>query len=188
MPQVWQSASEIQPRSYVCGHCSHRVGPAKGFYTSTQPQAFTYICSYCNKPTYFDSDGKQYPGAPDGAPVENVPAEIRALYDEARQCVSVGSYTSAVLTCRKILMHIAVQKGAKPGDPFVSYVEYLASQGYVSPDGKVWVDYIRQKGNEANHEIKVMDQQDARGLIAFVEMLLTLIYEFPKKVPSTGPS
>jgi hypothetical protein len=85
-------------------------------------------------------------------------------------------------------MHIAVQKGAKAGDSFVSYVEYLASKGYAPPDAKTWVDYIRQKGNEANHEIKVMSEQDAQPLIAFVEMLLKLIYEFPQKVPSVAPS
>jgi len=84
-------------------------------------------------------------------------------------------------------MHIAVQKGAKEGESFVRYVEYLAGLGYVPPDGKGWVDYIRQKGNEANHEIKVMTLQDAQALIAFVEMLLKLVYEFPKKVPPAGP-
>ncbi len=147
-----------------------------------------YICSFCTKPTFFDYDDKQYPGAPLGAPVENVPPDIGRLYDESRQCASVGSYTSAVLTCRKILMHIAVQKGAKQGDSFVKYVEYLAAKGYVPPDGKIWVDYIRQKGNEANHEINLMNEQDARALIAFVEMFLKLVYEFPKKVPSVGPS
>ena len=178
----------IQSRGYVCGYCSHRVGPNTGFSAGGQAQVFIYICSYCTRPTYFGSDGKQYPGVPLAVPVENVPKEIGSLYAEARQCASVGSHTSAVLTCRKILMHIAVQKGAKAGDSFVSYVEYLASKGYAPPDAKTWVDYIRQKGNEANHEIKVMSEQDAQPLIAFVEMLLKLIYEFPQKVPSVAPS
>ena len=84
-------------------------------------------------------------------------------------------------------MHVAVEKGAKEGESFVSYVEYLAGQGYVPPDGKAWVDYIRQKGNEANHEIKVMNAQDAQALITFIEMLLKFVYEFPKKVPQAGP-
>ena len=55
------------------------------------------------------------------------------------------------------------------------------------PNGKVWVDYIRQRGNEANHEIALMTQQDAEALITFVEMLLRFIYEFPGMVP-TPPS
>lgn len=187
MPHIWNGASDVAPRSYVCGYCNHKVGPNKAFFTNSQPQVYAYICSHCGRPTYFDSDGKQYPGVPIGSPVEHVPAEIAALYNESRQCASVGSYTSAVLTCRKILMHVAVEKGAKEGESFVSYVEYLAGQGYVPPDGKAWVDYIRQKGNEANHEIKVMNAQDAQALITFIEMLLKFVYEFPKKVPQAGP-
>ena len=81
-------------------------------------------------------------------------------------------------------MHIAVDKGAKPGGTFQGYVEYLANAGYVSPDGKVWVDHIRNKGNEeANHEIRLMSQADAEDLIVFSEMLLKLVYEFPNRVP-----
>jgi hypothetical protein len=115
---------------------------------------------------------------------KNAEAFIDGLYNEARQCASVGSYTSAVLTCRKILMHIAVEKGAKEGESFIAYVEFLAAKGYIPPDGKGWVDYIRKKGNEANHEIKVMTQGHAQALIAFVEMLLKFIYDFPMRVPA----
>jgi hypothetical protein len=81
-------------------------------------------------------------------------------------------------------MHIAVEKKAEPGKSFLEYVEYLADKGYVPPDGKGWVDHIRTKGNEANHEIKIMSEADARDLIAFSEMLLKFVYEFPAKVPS----
>jgi len=85
-------------------------------------------------------------------------------------------------------MHIAVQKGAEEGKPFTAYVEHLAAKGYVPPDGTAWVDYIRKKGNEANHEIHLVYQQDAEILIGFVEMLLKLIYEFPSKIPSAVDS
>lgn len=81
-------------------------------------------------------------------------------------------------------MNIAVSLGAKAGEPFVSYVEYLASAGYVPPNGKAWVDHIRKKGNDATHEIVIMQQQDAQDLLLFSEMLLKFIYEFPKKVPT----
>ena len=81
-------------------------------------------------------------------------------------------------------MNIAVSLGAKPGEPFASYVEYLAAAGYVPPNGRGWVDHIRKKGNEATHEIVIMQQQDAQNLLLFSEMLLKFIYEFPKKVPS----
>jgi len=80
-------------------------------------------------------------------------------------------------------MHIAVAEGANAGLSFLQYVEYLDNKNFVPPKGKGWVDYIRTKGNEANHEIKLMGTRDATALISFVEMLLRFIYEFPGMVP-----
>jgi hypothetical protein len=87
------------------------------------------------------------------------------------------------MVARKILMHAAVEKGASAGESFLEYVDYLANKGFVPPDGKAWVDYIREKGNEANHEIMLMNKNDAETLISFTEMLLRFIYEFPRRVP-----
>ena len=53
----------------------------------------------------------------------------------------------------------------------------------VPPNGKVWVDHIRNKGNEATHEIRLMAPEDAAELISFSEMLLKFVFEFPAKVP-----
>jgi hypothetical protein len=80
-------------------------------------------------------------------------------------------------------MHIAVEQGARAGDSFLAYVTYLADKGFVPPNGRGWVDHIRAKGNEANHEIVLMSPDDASELIAFAEMLLKFIYEFPNRVP-----
>lgn len=80
-------------------------------------------------------------------------------------------------------MHVAVDQKAKPGMNFLDYVEYLASNGFVPPNGKGWVDHIRKKGNEANHEILLMSQEDAKDLVSFAEMLLKFVYEFPNRVP-----
>ena len=76
-------------------------------------------------------------------------------------------------------MNVAVQKAAAENLKFIEYVEYLSNNGYVPPDGKSWVDHIRQKGNEATHEIQLMGKKDAEDLIVFSEMLLKFIYEFP---------
>jgi Domain of unknown function (DUF4145) len=81
-----------------------------------------------------------------------------------------------------MLMNIAVQQGADEGLKFIEYVTYLSDKGYVPPDGKHWVDHIRKKGNEATHEIAVMGEKEARELLAFIEMLLRFVYEFPKMV------
>jgi hypothetical protein len=79
-------------------------------------------------------------------------------------------------------MHIAVAKGAQPGESFVSYVQFLADHNYVPPDARGWVDHIRTKGNEANHEISIMSRADAEELLSFIEMLLRIIYEFPAAI------
>jgi hypothetical protein len=179
----WQGAlGPMEPRSYVCGYCDHHVGSDRGWWTKTPNQARIYLCSYCSRPTFFDFNQQQYPGPACGNDVGSVPKDVGALYAEARFCATVNSFTSAVLTCRKLLMHIAVEKGAPLNKSFMEYVEYLAVKGYVPPGGEGWVHHIRKKGNEANHEISVMSSADATDLITFSEMLLKFVYEFPAKV------
>jgi hypothetical protein len=196
MALIWNNIAGVPPRSYVCGYCHRTVGPTQGWQTNQQrivgnqslALGYVYVCSFCGKPTYFEEDqNKQYPGAPFGDEVASLPGDVGALYDEARHCMTVNSFTAAVLTCRKLLMHLAVEKGAAAGKSFIEYVEYLAQKGYVPPDGKGWVDHIRKKGNEANHEIKIMLEVDAKDLIGFSEMLLKFVYEFPAKVPAPPP-
>jgi hypothetical protein len=80
-------------------------------------------------------------------------------------------------------MNVAVSQGAKAGDPFASYVQFLADKGYVPPNGKHWVDHIRTKSNEANHEVVLMSKEEAEILITFVEMMLKFIYELPNVIP-----
>lgn len=169
---------------FVCGHCSTSVSSEKGWLArvgAANIVANIRICPECNQPSYFF--GRQIPGVSFGNPVANLPADLGKLYDEARACTAAGSFTPAVLATRKLLMHIAVDKGAAAGQSFLSYVEHLANAGYVPPDGKGWVDHIRTKGNEANHEIRLMGQKDAEELLVFTEMLLKFVYEFPNRVP-----
>ena len=101
--------------------------------------------------------------------------------------MSSQAYTPAVLACRKILMNVAVSLKAKAGESFVSYVEFLAQSGYIPPNGKHWVDHIRTKSNEANHEIALMSKDDAETLITLTQMMLTFIYEMPKVIPVPTP-
>ena len=54
-------------------------------------------------------------------------------------------------------MNLAVSQGADQNLKFIEYVDYLACNGFVPPNGRGWVDHIRKKGNEATHEIVVMD-------------------------------
>jgi hypothetical protein len=185
----WARAQEVEAATWVCGYCSDKVSSIKGWWAGEQADgsgrrlAWVRICPSCQGATYFSSNGRRCPGNAPGDAVRNVPINIAQLYEEARASAAAGAYTSTVLTCRKILMHIAVEEGAQAGKNFVTYVEYLANSGYIPPNGKIWVDYIRTRSNEANHEIVLMEESDAIALVTFVEMLLRFIYEFPNSVP-----
>ena len=126
----------------------------------------------------------QLPGVSPGQEVANIPNDVAQLYAEARVSIAANAYTAAVLACRKLLMNVAVSQGAAEGLSFVAYVEHLASSGYIPPNGRVWVDHIRKKGNEATHEIRLMDRAAAEELVTFAEMLLKFVYEFPARVPT----
>jgi len=185
---AWQNIQGIHVRNYICAYCGDKVAADRGYGAAGTPQsaADIAICPNCGFPTLFTGplDSRiQIPESSPGSPVPNVPSDLDKLYNEARACAAAGAYTGSVLLCRKSLMNIAVQEGAKEGQTFQAYVEYLSEQGFIPPRGKGWVDYIRKRGNEATHQIAIMSKDDAVALIAFVEMLLRFIYEFPQMIP-----
>lgn len=182
----WKNVTRVDSKQYICGHCGNSLVSDQGYEASSRVpdlRGYIYICHYCSFPTFFGIGESQIPGPIYGNSVKDVPDKnVESLYDEARKCMSCNAFTAAVLSCRKLLMNLGVSKGAKEGLPFIDYVEYLSNKGFVPPNGKDWVDHIRKKGNEANHEIAVMKREDAEELIDFIEMLLKFIYEFPATV------
>ncbi len=181
----WHGLHGIGPKQFRCGHCGLNVADNKGYFTDNSNAMRIYVCPNCDEPTYFSKTSCQFPGVTPGNEVQHLPKELEELYREARNCCSVSAFTASVLASRKLLMNIAVQQGAKENLKFVEYVEYLAENGFIPPNGKAWVDHIRRKGNEATHEIALMEQDDAEELISFSEMLLKFIFEFPNRVPSS---
>lgn len=184
---VWEGIGAIESRTYMCGHCGTSLASERGWRAlagrSGPVVGYIYVCHQCTKPTFFGHFGDQIPGVVFGDAVADIPEKtVEQLYNEARTTTSTGAYTAAVLCCRKLLMHIAVAKGATAGDTFINYVQFLADKNFIPPDAKDWVDHIRKKGNEANHEISIMSKNDAEELLAFCEMLLKVIFQFPAAV------
>ncbi len=181
------STGSLESKSYVCGYCGNPLASNEGYYARyvsgaavTTPNASQiYVCHYCKNPTYFEAGGAQVPGSAFGGIVAHVPEEVASLYEEARDCMKVSAHTAAVMCCRKLMMNIAVARGAETNKSFAYYVDYLSANSYLPPGGKEWVDLIRTKGNEANHEIALMGREDAEELITFSEMLLKFVYEYP---------
>jgi len=180
----WDKPDTIVPVRYTCGYCGSLTTSEKGWRLvhegDGKQTGGVFICPGCLCPTFHYPKGEaSVPGAPFGKPVSNLPEDLAALYEEARTCTANNCYTAAVLALRKMLMNIAVSQGAEEGIQFIAYVNYLADNHFIPPNGTAWVDHIRRRGNEATHEIQQMTRDDARDLVVFIEMLLRFIYEFP---------
>jgi len=184
----WRQYQQIENRSFTCGYCGDKVASDRGYKIgehgdgSGRQVGAVFICPNCNGPNFNDLANTWHPGIPYGRSVQSVPDELNKLYEEARSCHKENCFTGSVLLCRKMLMNIAVEQGAKENMRFIEYVNFLSENGYIPPNGKKWVDHIRKKGNEATHEIKMMDSDDSKDLITFTEMLLIFLYEFPAMI------
>lgn len=189
----WVGIQNIVEGQYTCAHCGSLTGSSHGWafqivgQAGVSPHFVIRVCQFCKQPTYIRPDA-QFPAPAFGEVVQGLPKDVGSLYQEARDCTGANAFTPAVLACRKILMHIAVERGAEEGLSFMQYVQYLAEKGYVPPNGKGWVDHIRKRSNDANHQIVLMGRPDAEDLIAFVGLLLKFIYEFPNRVRSVAPA
>jgi hypothetical protein len=188
MGTVWQHIQEIPQHSFICGHCGKDVASHEGWARHGKGE-FIFLCPACDKPTYIvDNQGAihlQVPGPLPGRLIRNVPTDANEFYEEARRCVRSNCFTAAVMICRKILMHVAVDLKAPQNQTFADYVAYLCNKGYIPPNGTGWVDFIRKKANEANHEVVVMGKPEAELLLALVAHLLMSIYELPSMVPAS---
>ena len=179
----WIDAASIRVMKYECGYCDARVAADRGWETS-QGLDSVYICPQCGQPTYFGSSAGQVPRSRVGRNIANLPGDVEDLYGEARDCMQVSAHTCAVLACRKLLLHIAVDKGANAKSlTFIDCIDFLEQEHYLPRDGRQWVDRIRKRGNEANHEIVSMERSDAETILKLVEMLLTFVYEYADSSP-----
>jgi hypothetical protein len=81
------------------------------------------------------------------------------------------------MICRKMLMNVAVDKGAKEGKSFWEYIKYLQENHCTPPNSDDWIKHIKDKGNELNHQIAFASEDDAQNLIRFCWSLLYFLYE-----------
>jgi DNA-directed RNA polymerase subunit RPC12/RpoP len=167
--------------SYICGHCGRDVaGIVVAFASDEGADHIIRVrwlqCPSCRQGSVFSKESV-FPGSVFGPMIEGLPTEVKQAYDEARRCLSVNAYTAAEGLCRKILMHVAVDKGAVAGQTFASYIDYLEQSGYVTPPMKDWVKLIKNHGNESQHQLKSPEQKRAQGTLLFTAQLLRSVYE-----------
>lgn len=139
---IWPQVQNLKNAHFICGYCGSPLASEKGWFANNVngvgQTAFIYVCHNCSCPTFFDDNGNQTPGVAFGGTVNDISdASVRDIYEEARRATSAGSYTAAVLCCRKLLMHMPVAKGAKPDQNFVTHVDYLAATTMRLPVRKI---------------------------------------------------
>ena len=177
--------------SYTCAHCGKQVSGAVVSYVTQDAQSIKWLwCTSCANGSVLTLEGNVYPGALVGPNIEGLPYDVEEAYQEARRCISVNAFTACELVCRKILMHVAAEKGAKEGEDFTTYLKYLETHGYITPAMKGWVDIIRQHGNKATHKLAAPDNERAESTLMFTAELLRIIYEMEylakRYVPKTS--
>jgi Domain of unknown function (DUF4145) len=186
-PNHWEDLRDGVSQAFRCGYCDTDVASKEGWQIQGN-EAFVRICPRCNSPTFLDCRQRSWPGAVPGRSVLHLDADVQSIYEEARKAIAANAFTAAVMACRKILMHVAVGKGADEGLSFQGYVQWLVDEHYVPRGADGWLDYVRMRGNEANHEIVVMAENDASGVLVFTEALLRSVYELPNLVPVAEPA
>lgn len=121
--------------------------------------------------------------------------EVEArVWDEARRCLSVNANAAAVMLCRKLLFHVAVthglaEKNEKGWAPtFKECTDHMLTEGLITARMKPWVDRIKDVGNEANHEIEPITQEQATDVATFTQKLLELAYEMDDAMTKASPT
>lgn len=131
-----------------------------------QPPVSWLRCTGCGCGSV-DNAGATSPAPLLGDAVEGLPAEIEAACREARATAGLSAHTSCELMRRKILVHVAVDKGADEGKSFVEYLTGIEQSGYATPPMRPWLDLIRQYGNESTYRLATASRERALNTLAF---------------------
>ncbi|GEA79866.1 DUF4145 domain-containing protein [Cellulomonas uda] len=141
-------------------------------------------CVACRRGAVMNN-GVLSPGTTPLPAVDGCPDDVDVAWTEVRSDLSAGAATSAVMMCRKLLFHIAVEQGLAPENDkgraptFEQCLAQLREKGLLTPPLEPWVQHIKDVGNKANHDLSVITPEDALRVATFTRQLLVTTYEMP---------
>lgn len=141
-----------------------------------QPWSAVVSCDRCGMIAAV-CQGEQYPPPGDWPGDRDVSAHVSDAYKEARGCLAAGCYTATAMMCRKILMNLGVDHGARAGRRYEEYVDWLAGEGYITATIKQWVEFVRDCGNKANHRPDSIGKRRAMTVFMLTTELVRRVYE-----------
>jgi len=163
---------------FTCARCERDVSGAVVARAKSATDVVKWLqCPHCGDGAVQRIDKNIYPGVRFGVKLEGLPGEVEGAYTEARNCMGADAYGACELVCRKILMCVAVEKGAKEGESFSGYLTYLGEKGFITDAMMGWVEIIKKNGNKAAHKIERVDKERAESTIMFTAELLRIVYE-----------
>lgn len=142
-------------------------------------------CPKCSRPFLTDEDEVfglfcLYP-RPDTRVNPNLPAPLKAAYQEATSCYKAKAYTATAIMCRKTLEGICVEHGVTERS-LVSSLKELKDRGVIESRLYEWANALRISGNEAAHDVNItISSDDAKDIIEFTNALLEYVFTFRDK-------
>lgn len=175
----------------ICGNCGLNVSANvmlanppftadSDLWTRFDRTTLWLMCPSCFEGSVKVKNGGYFPVGRATREYGALPDDVAEAWKEAGLAHAAQAYTAAEMMCRKILMHVAVDKAASaPGKSFASYIDDLETAGLIIAGLKPVVDQIRLRGNAAIHELPSSTQSDSLQTIQIVDHLLKSVYVLP---------
>lgn len=176
------AANDAWVQDIRCGHCgSTRTGGAVLVRSQEGQAGGVWVrCNSCQGALAGDSTDKLFPAPGWGQPMQGLSDQVRAAYDEARDCMKVNAFTASELMCRKLLMYVACDKLKEPeGRSFEAYVVALIDGNLITSTISPFADQIRKNANRSTHDLAAPSEKRAVLTLTFTTALLHEVYELP---------
>lgn len=192
---VYQGGSSYSPTdksAYATGDCPFCQAHQFGVVALTSKSDVVWgRCVSCGKGVVAN-EGVISPSTLPLREPAGLPEVEQRVWQEVRQCMSVGANAAAVMLCRKLLFHIAVTNGLPSKNDkgwapnFQACTDHLLTEGLITARMRPWVDRIKDVGNEANHEIVPITKEQAEDVTMFSQKLLELAFEMDDAMSAAG--